>query len=156
MTPKTYQKIPWDYPFKLSFLVTVLIAFNLTVLYFFSWGNFFQWSLEQSFLFLMYFFGFSDCFETDLFVSVVSKRVWNTETNRNKLLLVSWNKPKMNRNRLSFGLFRFEPKKKFVCFEDTLTARLWSKDTTSAIGEVDFGIFLDFQFPTVCSWGKQF
>jgi hypothetical protein len=68
----------------------------------------------------MYFFGFSVCFETVLFVSVVSKRVRNTETNRKKLLLVSQNKPKMNRNRLSFGLFRFEPKKKFVCFEDTL------------------------------------
>ncbi len=27
-----------------------------------------------------------------------------------------------NRNRLSFGLFRFEPKKKFDCFEDTLAA----------------------------------
>jgi hypothetical protein len=63
---------------------------------------------------------FSVCFETDRFVSVVSKRVRNTETNRKKLLLVSRNKPKMNRNRLSFGLFRFEPKKKFVCFEDTL------------------------------------
>ncbi len=25
-----------------------------------------------------------------------------------------------NRNRLSFGLFRFEPKKIFDCFEDTL------------------------------------
>jgi hypothetical protein len=30
------------------------------------------------------------------------------------------NKPKNNRNRLSFGLFRFKPKKKFDCFEDTL------------------------------------
>jgi hypothetical protein len=34
--------------------------------------------------------------------------------------MVSRNKPKNNRNRLSFGLFRFEPKKKFDCFEDTL------------------------------------
>ncbi len=25
-----------------------------------------------------------------------------------------------NQNRLSFGLFRFEPKQKFDCFEDTL------------------------------------
>jgi hypothetical protein len=45
-----------------------------------------------------------------------------TETNRKILFLVSRNKPKINRNRLSFGLFRFEPKKKFVCFEDTLHA----------------------------------
>jgi hypothetical protein len=34
--------------------------------------------------------------------------------------LVSRNKPKINRNRLCFGLFRFEPKNFFVCFEDTL------------------------------------
>jgi hypothetical protein len=34
--------------------------------------------------------------------------------------LVSRNKPKINRNRFSFGLFRFEPKIYFVCFEDTL------------------------------------
>jgi hypothetical protein len=31
-------------------------------------------------------------------------------------LLVSRNKPKMNRNRLSFGLFRFEPKTIFCLF----------------------------------------
>ncbi len=34
------------------------------------------------------------------------------ETNRNK--------PKQTRNRSCFGLFRFEPKFIFVCFEDTL------------------------------------
>jgi hypothetical protein len=34
-----------------------------------------------------------------------------TEINRKNNLLVSRNKPKMTRNRLSFGLFRFEPKK---------------------------------------------
>jgi hypothetical protein len=43
-----------------------------------------------------------------------------TETNRKNNWLVSRNKPKNNRNRLSFGLFRFEPKIYFVCFEDTL------------------------------------
>ncbi len=43
-----------------------------------------------------------------------------TETNRKKCFLVSRNKPINNRNRLSFGLFRFEPKRKFDCFEDTL------------------------------------
>jgi hypothetical protein len=37
-----------------------------------------------------------------------------TETNRKNVLLVSRNKPKINRNSLSFGLFRFEPKI-FVC-----------------------------------------
>jgi hypothetical protein len=41
-----------------------------------------------------------------------------TETNRKKCFLVLWNKPKNNRNRLSFGLFRFKPKKKFDCFEE--------------------------------------
>jgi hypothetical protein len=63
---------------------------------------------------------FSVCFETDLFVSVVSILIRNTETNRKNKLLVSRNKPKNNRNKLSFGLFRFEPKIYFICFEDTL------------------------------------
>jgi hypothetical protein len=42
---------------------------------------------------------------------------------RNKpkfLFLVSRNKPKQTRNRSCFGLFQFEPKFIFVCFEDTL------------------------------------
>ncbi len=62
----------------------------------------------------------SVCFETCMFVSVVSIHVRNTETNRKNIFLVSWNKPKHNRNRLSFGSFRFKPKIFFVCFEDTL------------------------------------
>ncbi len=37
-------------------------------------------------------------------------------------ILVSRNKPKQTRNRSCFGLFRFEPKFIFVCFEDTLRA----------------------------------
>jgi hypothetical protein len=41
------------------------------------------------------------------------------QTEKN-VFLVLQNKPKNNRNRLSFGLFRFEPKRKFDCFEDTL------------------------------------
>jgi hypothetical protein len=59
------------------------------------------------------------CFDKVLFVSIPIR---NTETNRKKCFLVSRNKPKNNRNRLSFGLFRFEPNKKFDCFEDTLPA----------------------------------
>jgi hypothetical protein len=55
-------------------------------------------------------------FETNLFVSVVSKRVQNTKTNRKKNILVSRNKPKINQKRLCFGLFRFEPKKKICLF----------------------------------------
>jgi hypothetical protein len=34
---------------------------------------------------------------------------------------------KNNQNRLSFGLFRFELKKKFDCFEDTLDGMKYSK-----------------------------
>ncbi len=63
----------------------------------------------------------SVCYETVLFVSVVSIQVRKTETNRNFLFLVSRNKPKQTRNRSCFGLFRFEPKIIFVCFEDTLS-----------------------------------
>ncbi len=47
-----------------------------------------------------------------------------TETNRNKskkCFLVSLNKPKNNRNRLSFGLFRFEPKKNLIVSRTTYT-----------------------------------
>jgi hypothetical protein len=62
----------------------------------------------------------SVCYETVLFVSVVSIKARNNETNRNLLFLVSRNKPKQMRNRSCFGLFRFEPKFIFVCFEDTL------------------------------------
>jgi hypothetical protein len=62
----------------------------------------------------------SVCYETVLFVSVVSIWVRNTETNRNFWFLFSRNKPKQTRNRSCFGLFRFEPKIIFVCFEDTL------------------------------------
>jgi hypothetical protein len=73
--------------------------------------------IKQTIYFISF---FSVCFETDLFVSVVSILIRNTETDRKNNLLVSRNKPKNNRNKLSFGLFRFEPKIHFVCFEDTL------------------------------------
>jgi hypothetical protein len=71
--------------------------------------------------FLRFFRFVSVCFDKVLFVSVDSIPVRNSETNRKKSFLVSRNKPKNNWNRLSFGLFRFESKKKFDCFEDTLT-----------------------------------
>ncbi len=70
----------------------------------------------------LFFLFVSVFFETGLFVSVVSIRVRNTETNRKVNFLVSRNKPKNNRNRLCFGSFRFKPKLFFVCFEDTLAA----------------------------------
>jgi hypothetical protein len=65
-------------------------------------------------IFLGFFRFVSVCFEKILFVSVVSILVRNTETNRKKCFLVSRNKLKNNRNRLSFGLFRFEPKKYLI------------------------------------------
>ncbi len=44
-----------------------------------------------------------------------------TETNWKKIFLVSRkSKPKNKRNRLSFGLFWFEPRKKINSFEDSL------------------------------------
>jgi hypothetical protein len=71
-----------------------------------------------------------------------------TETNRKKYSLVSRNKPKINRNRLSFGLFRFEPKLYFDCFEDTLVVTLQSShgniDTVPGIRKKS-GVF--FQIP---------
>ena len=72
------------------------------------------------FVFFRKFWIVSVCFETVLFVSVVSIKVRNTETNRKKIFLVSRNKPKQTRNRSCFGLFRFEPKIFFFHFEDTL------------------------------------
>jgi hypothetical protein len=52
---KTYHKISLNY----VFWCTVLTAFNLTVRYYISSGNFFQWSLERSFFcFLCIFSGF--------------------------------------------------------------------------------------------------
>jgi hypothetical protein len=51
------------------------------------------------------------CFEKVMFVSVVSIPAQNSKTNRKKICLLSRNKPKKNRHRLSFGLFQFEPKK---------------------------------------------
>jgi hypothetical protein len=93
--------------FKMNFLLysTFKLVYNLKQ--FFS-GNFLPYSLlEMFFLFLLYFFVFFGlfrnrcvcfgCFETDP----------NVETNRKNVLLVLRNKPKINRNRLSFGLFRF-------------------------------------------------
>ncbi len=84
---------------------------------------------EYIWLFFRKFSVVSVCYETVLFVSVVLIQVRNTETNRIILFLVSRNKPKQTRNRSCFGLFRFEPKFIFVCFEDTLTASLYSLRT---------------------------
>jgi hypothetical protein len=65
-------------------------------------------------VFWRFFWFVSVCFKKILFVSVVSIPVRNTKTNRKKCFLVSRNKPKNNRNRLSFSLFRFEPKIFFI------------------------------------------
>jgi hypothetical protein len=80
----------------------------------YTWRN----TVYKFFLFV------SVCFETVLFVSIVSICVRNTETNRKTVFLISRNKPKNNRNRLCFGSFRFKPKIYFICFEDTLRLQL--------------------------------
>jgi hypothetical protein len=54
------------------------------------------------------------CFETDPNTETNRNKPKQTETNRKNMLLVSRNKPKINRNRWCFGLFRFEPKKNLV------------------------------------------
>jgi hypothetical protein len=82
-----------------------------------------QYTKDVFFCLFWIFFVFSVCFEWVAFFSDISKWIRNTETNwnnRKNVLLVSRNKPKINRNRLSFGLFRFEPKNFLFCFEDTL------------------------------------
>ncbi len=77
-----------------------------------------------------------NCFEDTLIERVFWRFFWFVSKNsvcfgcfdtgpkhRNKLkkkFLVSRNKPKINRNRLSFSLFRYKPRKKIDCFEDPL------------------------------------
>ncbi len=60
------------------------------------------------------------------------------------------NKPKHNRNRYCFCLFRFEPKILFVCFEDTLPLCL-SKNIANCVGMqgLSIGTPLD---PLFCGW----
>jgi hypothetical protein len=48
------------------------------------------------------------------------------------------NKPKQTRNRSCFGLFRFEPKFIFVCFEDTLYVLYSSCFVMFTISPTDF------------------
>ncbi len=69
-----------------------------------------QFKREFIWVFFWTFRVVSVCYETVLFVSVVSIKIWNTETNPNFKFLVSRNKPKQTRNRSCFGLFRFKPK----------------------------------------------
>jgi hypothetical protein len=94
---------------------------KLAVLEFTLWNGFFIPIMVIFFLFVSKQFCLFRLFRNG---SETPKR---TETNRKNNLLVSRNKPKMNRNRLSFGLFRFEPKILFVCFEDTLVVILWKR-----------------------------
>jgi hypothetical protein len=78
-------------------------------------------------------------FVTILFVSVVSIYVRKTETNRNNFFWfyeTNRNKPKQTRNRSCFGLFRFEPKFIFVCFEDTLVRGMGYQGPTPQAGRV--------------------
>jgi hypothetical protein len=59
-------------------------------------------------------------------------------------LLVSRNKPKMNRNRPNSCLFRFEPKNIFVCFEDTLLRAIhhWAESRLRAMHHFRSRVFL--------------
>ncbi len=77
--------------------------------------------------------------------------VRNTETNRNFWFLVSRNKPKQTRNRSCFGLFRFEPKFIFVCFEDTLRILKFSKPVLCIFFPALHSSFvLYFSCPLIC------
>jgi hypothetical protein len=63
---------------------------------------------------------------------------------RNFFFLVSRNKPKQTRNRACFGLFRFEPKIIFFCFEDTLILKFLDADPGSRMEKIQIrvkGIF---------------
>ncbi len=63
----------------------------------------------------------SVCYETVLFVSVVS--IYVGSKHRNKPKIFAFGFTKQTRNRSCFGLFRFEPEFIFVCFKDTLPRR---------------------------------
>jgi hypothetical protein len=58
------------------------------------------------------------CSETGLFVSIISVKVQNTKTNRNKPKIIGF--MKQTKKQPKQFEFRFEPKIFFVCFEDTL------------------------------------
>ena len=75
-------------------------------------GLFWKLQLERGVFWVLLLFlrPFSVHFETNLFVSVVSKYIRNTKTNRNKIFIGFKNEPKQTRNRSCFGYFRFEPK----------------------------------------------
>jgi hypothetical protein len=68
--------------------------------------------------FLLYFFFFSVCFETDMFVSVFSKQVRNTEANRNKPKKIVCGFAKQTENQAKQIEFRFVlvGTEIFVCF----------------------------------------
>jgi hypothetical protein len=62
-----------------------------------------------------------------VFVSVVSKRIRNTETNRNKpkKIVISFAKQTENQpKQIEFRFVSVRTEKKIVCFEDTLVATL--------------------------------
>jgi len=55
-----------------------------------------------------------------------------TGINGKTYFLVGGNKPKNNRNRLSFGSLRFKPKIFVVCFEDTLSRETRRKKSVAS------------------------
>jgi hypothetical protein len=101
----------------------LLICQYCTVLWFFSSAIFSGQCTAKVFCFFCIFSFISVCFETDLFVSVVSKRVRNTETNRNKpkKIVIGFAKQTENEpKQIEFRFVSVRTPKKFVCFEDTL------------------------------------
>jgi hypothetical protein len=70
----------------------------------------------EVFLFLWYIFVFSVCFETDVFISVVSKWV----RNKPKKIVIGFAKQTENEpEQIEFRFVSVRTEKKFVCFEDT-------------------------------------
>jgi hypothetical protein len=79
--------------------------------------------LFQYFYFIFLFSLFSVCFETDMFVSVVSKQARNTETNRNKPKKYIFGFAKQTEKQPKQIEFRFlsvRTEKKICLIEDTL------------------------------------
>jgi hypothetical protein len=56
-------------------------------------------------------------------------RYWSETPKQTEKNFGAWRKniPKNNQNRLSFGLFRFKPRKKINCFEDPLIENVFRR-----------------------------
>ncbi len=77
-----------------------------SIFWYLGYLGLFRFVMKQICLFRLFRYRFETPKQTEIFC------FWFHKTNRNK--------PKQTQNRSCFGLFRFEPKFIFVCFEDTL------------------------------------